>query len=134
MPCPVAPRTLESGKPERRERSLFILILPADDFSYTKEERFYGKKTLLNNTSIEPAKIEPDAAREGKTSPKTILIVDDDPAIMHYLQILLTPHYHIISRLNSTNIFQTIVDEAPDLILSDVLMPDKRRLPALQRD
>ncbi len=47
-------------------------------------------KTLLNNTSIEPAKIEPDAAREGKTSPKTILIVDDDPAIMHYLQILLT--------------------------------------------
>lgn len=69
--------------------------------------------------------IEPDAAREGKTSPKTILIVDDDPAIMHYLQILLTPHYHIISRLNSTNIFQTIVDEAPDLILSDVLMPDK---------
>lgn len=44
---------------------------------------------------------------------------------MHYLQILLTPHYHIISRLNSTNIFQTIVDEAPDLILSDVLMPDK---------
>jgi YesN/AraC family two-component response regulator len=44
---------------------------------------------------------------------------------MHYLQILLTPHYHIISRLNSTNIFQTIVDEAPDLILSDVVMPDK---------
>ena len=44
---------------------------------------------------------------------------------MHYLQILLTPHYHIISRLNSTNIFQTITDEAPDLILSDVLMPDK---------
>ena len=52
-------------------------------------------------------------------------IVDDDPAIMHYLQILLTLHYHIISRLNSTNIFQTITDEAPDLILSDVLMPDK---------
>ena len=116
---------LKAANRKEGNGAMFILILPADDFSYTKEERFYGKKTLLNNTSIEPAKIEPDAAREGKTSPKTILIVDDDPAIMHYLQILLTPHYHIISRLNSTNIFQTIVDEAPDLILSDVLMPDK---------
>lgn len=116
---------LKAANRKEGNGAMFILILPADDFSYTKEERFYGKKKLIDNTSIEPAKTEPDATHEGKTSPKTILIIDDDPAIMHYLQILLTPHYHIISRLNSTNIFQTITDEAPDLILSDVLMPDK---------
>ena len=116
---------LKAANQKERDGVVFTLILPADDFSYTKEERYYGKQTLIDNASIEPAKIERGVTHESKTNPKTILIVDDDPVIMHYLQILLTPHYHIISRLNSTNIFQTITDEVPDLILSDVLMPDK---------
>lgn len=116
---------LKAENRKERDGVVFTLILPADDFSYTKDERYYGKKTLIDNTSIEPAEIQSNTLHEGKTDSKTVLIVDDDPAIMHYLQILLTPHYHIISRFNSTNILQTIAEEAPDLILSDVLMPDK---------
>ncbi|MEL5892120.1 two-component regulator propeller domain-containing protein [Bacteroides sp. GD17] len=116
---------LEAANRKEGGGAVFTLVLPADDFSYTKEERCYGPKTPINNIPIKPAEIQPDDSHKDQINPKTVLIVDDDPTIMHYLQILLTPYYHIISRFNSNNILQTIAEEAPDLVLSDVLMPDK---------
>jgi len=50
--------------------------------------------------------------------------VDDDSEIVHYLQTLLSPHYKIIVSFDANNALKLIEEEAPDLILSDVVMPN----------
>lgn len=106
--------------------SIFTFILPVNDISYTKEERTTAQNTqkeafpLLKN-EVDQAK-EP---RETSEEHQTILLVDDDTEVVHYLNVLLSPYYKIICRFDVDNAFKAINEEAPDLILSDVVMPGK---------
>lgn len=52
-------------------------------------------------------------------------MVDDDTEIVHYLQTLLSPHYRIVCRFDVDSALKVIREEAPDLILSDIIMPEK---------
>lgn len=54
-----------------------------------------------------------------------MLVVDDDTEIAHYLRALLSPFYRVICRFSADSALQTMQEEAPDLVLSDVVMPGK---------
>jgi DNA-binding response OmpR family regulator len=53
----------------------------------------------------------------------TILVVDDDTEVVYYLKALLSPHYKIICRFDADTALKAMSEEAPDLVLSDVIMP-----------
>jgi len=56
---------------------------------------------------------------------KTILLVDDDPAVLGVLKEFLRPHYHVrIATMGKTALELARLRPLPDLILLDVKLPD----------
>lgn len=65
-------------------------------------------------------------ADEGKNSSKpSILIIDDNPEFILYLEILLDEDYHLIIAENGEEGIQLAIEKLPDLIMSDLAMPKK---------
>lgn len=70
------------------------------------------------------ATAEPTAPPASEESGKPLLlVVDDDAEVVHYLEVLLTPGYHVISRFDADSAFKAVQEEAPALVPSDVVMP-----------
>ena len=58
---------------------------------------------------------------------KTILVIDDDPTVLHLLEKKLSQagEYHVLSARDGTSGLNTALARQPDVILLDVMMPDK---------
>lgn len=57
---------------------------------------------------------------------KTILIVDDEPNIVKYLEALLRDHgYETITAMNGNEALERLQDMQPDLICLDITMPER---------
>jgi len=54
---------------------------------------------------------------------KTILLVDDNQDTLDTLEIFLYKDYEIITALNGFEGLKKAEDEAPDLIITDIMMP-----------
>lgn len=54
-----------------------------------------------------------------------ILVIDDDPDIQAALEALLAANYQVLSAYNGEEGLKKVVDERPDLIICDVIMPVK---------
>jgi signal transduction histidine kinase/ligand-binding sensor domain-containing protein/DNA-binding response OmpR family regulator len=69
---------------------------------------------------------EPDTLSHSgslKQDETIILIVEDNPAVRAYMREHLEPFYTIIDAKNGAEGFAKAVEQIPDLILSDVMMP-----------
>ncbi|MCD8194310.1 MAG: response regulator, partial [Tannerellaceae bacterium] len=117
---------LKAGTPEEGDGAMFTLILPVNDISYTEEER-----STEPNSQTEAFPL-PGEERPTETAPepnpdkkKTLLVVDDDTEVSYYLKTLLAPRYRIVNRFDANSALKAIHEELPDLIVSDVVMPDK---------
>lgn len=55
----------------------------------------------------------------------TILIVEDNQELAHYLNSLLAPAFHTLTASNGQEGMEKAMENIPDLILSDVMMPVK---------
>lgn len=68
------------------------------------------------------------------TPPATILIVDDDPVITTLLtRTLLKADYEVISASTANEAFDRIEEAVPDLVISDVMMPEMDGFEFLKR-
>lgn len=57
-------------------------------------------------------------------SKRKILIVDDDEGVLDYLQARLGGRYDLVSTNVPDNVVKLALEQAPDLIVCDVDMPD----------
>ena len=55
----------------------------------------------------------------------SILIIDDNVDILHYLKNILSPDYHVLLAEDGDKGFALASSKIPDLIVSDVMMPGK---------
>jgi serine/threonine protein kinase len=80
-----------------------------------------------NDTSPTPAMINLTAMeKEGNVAMsvrKTILLVDDDPAVTDYLRLKLSKTYNVVVTNKPTAVLGLAGQEQPDLILCDIDMP-----------
>ena len=108
------------------EGVIFTFILPVSDVSYSVEEQ---QSDTLDQQSAFPLPMplvqEKTVEIAEDNNLKTILVVDDDTEVAHYLSTLLSAQYRVVCRFDADNALTTIREEAPDLILSDVVMPNK---------
>jgi len=102
-----------------RAGSLFTLVLPYQPA--TEEVILPDEILLLEEMTSNPNKKNPSSAN--KIHEKTILIIDDNPDILEYIELNLTMHYHFIKAENGKKGFEIAKKEMPDLIVSDVMMP-----------
>ncbi|MFC2021167.1 two-component system response regulator [Chloroflexota bacterium] len=54
-----------------------------------------------------------------------ILLVDDDPDFMEATKIVLESKYRVATACNGNECLSKVVEERPDLIILDVVMPEK---------
>lgn len=117
---------LKAMHPGEESGALFTFILPVNDAVYTRDERFVGQspqpETFLQTLSSH----EPAGTTAGITKEQSaVLVVDDDIEVAYYLRTLLSAHYRVICRFNADDALRAMREETPDLVLSDVVMPDK---------
>ena len=52
-----------------------------------------------------------------------VLVVDDDPSIVHLAEEILKSEYKVLTALDGEAALDVVLREAPDLIIMDVMMP-----------
>ncbi|MEJ7913774.1 MAG: ATP-binding protein, partial [Chitinophagaceae bacterium] len=91
------------------------------DFTASLSDAFINEATTLIDHSVltgngtEVLKVHTDAA--------TVLVVDDNADMRAYIKSLLQKQYHVVTANNGMDALHQIKEHAPQLILSDVMMP-----------
>lgn len=103
----------------------FTLVIPVSASSYAETEKV--KVDASKQPKLDVTKIKFEAAEEmdDMENRKTVLVVDDDADIIHYLRELLSTRYKVISSFNADDAYTLIKEHAPDVVISDVVMPGK---------
>lgn len=60
-----------------------------------------------------------------KNDKEVLLLIDDNPEILKYLQNILSNDYNILFAHNGSEGIEKAINSVPDLIISDVMMPKK---------
>ena len=75
-----------------------------------------GSKTITDVSQI---------ATEAPEDAPLLLIIEDNPDIIAYIQTCLKGTYQIITALNGQEGINKAIENIPDIIISDVMMPEK---------
>ncbi len=70
----------------------------------------------------EPTPVRLNRNLDGNQGPK-ILIVEDNDEVRDYMVNLLVDHYHVLEAEDGLAGYQAAIEQVPDLVLSDVMMP-----------
>lgn len=112
--------------------AIFTLTLPVADDAYPTHERCMpqpnqqsafplGNQPLVADKVSEVANDSEDD-EEQEQRPR-VLVVDDDPEVVHYLRTLLSPQFNVDYRFDAESALKAARDKEPALILCDVVMP-----------
>ena len=101
--------------------ALFRFILPVSASSYTEDERTERQPEIAPLPASFTRK-PTDAETEGQ---RLIAVVDDDIDVANYVKILLQPTYRVNVYFDAASALAGMAEEAPDLLVSDVVMPGK---------
>ena len=104
------------------ELTTFTVTLP--ELALTKQETpqdVYENAPL--NLHEEPVELE-KTATDFDASKETILIIDDDPSMLWFVSEIFAEKYNVLSFDNAKEALKSLEIKQPDLIISDVMMPD----------
>ena len=107
-----------------RQGAAFIVELPLG-CAHFKEEELVGGDMPLAAPAFHP--IATEAPNSGKSLPSnapTLLLVEDNPEILAYVQGFFQESYHILSAADGKAALQIARKKQPDLIISDIMMPE----------
>ena len=112
---------------KKSEGSTFIIHLPLGK-SHLKEEEVVVRKGYrpIDSTAVEalPEKLTIEQANANNNGDLPILlIVEDNEDMRLYLREILSENYHIIEGSDGQVGWDIALDQTPDLIISDVMMP-----------
>ena len=110
------------------EGSSFKVLLPEDDSVFTTDEKIESIHPLTNQyihpTPYVDSEEKEEEARDVRHLSETILIAEDNYDLSNYLNEELTDEYNIIMVNNGREGIKVTMDEMPDLIISDIMMPE----------
>lgn len=114
-----------SVKSEEDVGTIFIIEIPVKPAFAEADELSEQKETIENIEDFKPIITAADEGREedGKEQP-VILIIEDNADMRYYLHSILGD-YHVIEAPNGNAGIQKALEEIPDLIVSDIMMPGK---------
>ena len=103
--------------------AVFIFMIPMSESAYPESERVFEEPPVNGDYPMEtlPGAV-PDSS---DASRPVILAVDDDPDILRYLCSLFSPSYTVMTATDADEALNMALENAPDLVLSDVAMPRK---------
>ena len=108
---------------EENKGTTFHLRFPTD------HKKYIHHKDTVSNESVPYFIPEPTDNSSYKPSTQTapsLLIVEDNPDLRNFLHQSLAESYRITEAQNGQEALETIAQEQPDLIISDIMMPVMR--------
>jgi len=108
----------------QNEITTFTVTLP--ELSPTAQEAETPQKVYETgplNTNTEPMELEQTAVNFD-TSKHTIMIIDDDPSMLWFVSEIFVDKYNVLSFNNAAEALASLELKQPDLIISDVMMPE----------
>lgn len=106
--------------PKEEGGALFSMVLPVSASSYSEDERTSETPELQLHAFMQNL---PEQDLKPQENSRHIAIVDDDIDIANYLKMLLSPSYRVSVYFDGAFALRGMADEAPDLVISDVVMP-----------
>lgn len=104
----------------------FVVILPVSRSAFSKEQiesREIDKIAEITNTEDISVSLP---VTENKDQPKyKILLVEDDKDVRDYLKKSLEAEYIVIEAADGVRAYEKVVQDFPDLVLSDIMMPKR---------
>lgn len=115
---------IKASSPEELSGALFTFVLPLDEGAYPERERVVESPAEIPPPSTvgAPEAVSVPDRPEGQEL-KSVLVLDDDAEVVDYLRTLLSPYYRVLFCFDAEEALRKIDGEAPDLVLSDVVLP-----------
>lgn len=108
----------------QNEITTFTVTLPK--LSPTAQETETPQKVYATgplNTNTEPMELEQTTVNFD-TSKHTVMIIDDDPSMLWFVSEIFVDKYNVLSFNNAAEALASLELKQPDLIISDVMMPE----------
>lgn len=117
--------TIAAQNRRDRKGSIFTVVIPVGKEHLTKEdivEQIPSSRPVLFQSSFDQESKDSGKAIKRKTNYK-VLVVDDEAEITNYLEQELNETYKVFKAGNGFEALQLATSLQPDLIISDVMMP-----------
>ena len=115
--------TVES---EPAEGTQFTILLPITQNAKSVPEKEKPESQKVLGETILIKKERSDKTERISSSDRySVLLVEDNPDVIAYLSSFLSSHYQIITAKNGQEGIDRAVEIIPDIIVSDVMMPEK---------
>ena len=108
----------------QNEITTFTVTLP--ELSPTAQKAETPQKVYETgplNTNTEPMELEQTTVNFD-TSKHTVMIIDDDPSMLWFVSEIFVDKYNVLSFNNAAEALASLELKQPDLIISDVMMPE----------
>lgn len=115
------------------ERTTFTIRLPLGDAHLNQDEKISEKvhnplmhdQLVYNKIYLNAELTETETSRDPDSSERpSILLVEDDKDVRSYIRECLLETYEILEAPNGKVALKIIEEEEPDLIVSDIMMPE----------
>ena len=113
--------SVESPAPATGKGTVFTVHLPIT--RNAPEETFYPETSFVQELPISLQ--QPKMAQDHLENRPLVLLVEDNPDVMEYLGSCLTEQYRLAYAYNGRAGIEQAMEIVPDLIISDVMMPEK---------
>jgi signal transduction histidine kinase/ligand-binding sensor domain-containing protein/DNA-binding response OmpR family regulator len=117
-----------SLKSEPGQGSTFTVCLPLGDKHLSENEKSFSEDNIpiiqdADQLTPEPLVNKISNSHNSSGIHSTILLIEDDPDILNYLEIEFEGKYNILKANNGNEGWELILNHLPTLIISDITMP-----------
>lgn len=111
--------------------STFVVSLPTGSDHFTSEEKtnasdadwnFFREEGVPEQLFFEEIK-RSHLTEHASSSESTILIVEDNEDLLHFLDEIFSPIYHVETAKDGFEALEKVKNIQPDIVLSDIMMP-----------
>lgn len=119
-----------------RQGSCFTIRIPQGHAHLKQDEiteQNLSLRQIIEQTSYVEEKNTLKTSHQRNNTKNKILVIDDSEDICLYLEQELKPYYHVFTCNNGAEGLQTTLEIIPDLIISDIIMPEMDGFTLLKR-
>jgi len=109
--------------------SKFKIVLPVSESDYSRDELEFSSEQYLPSpeeieaeTEPEPIPVLDDAT--GLTHDPVVLLVEDNTELLDFMKDILQDKYQVYTAVNGKEALEKMKSIFPDLIISDIMMPE----------
>ena len=103
------------------EGSTFIVSLPLSVDVYRNDS---NAEFVLDDGKCSLPATETIATEEVEQKSFTVLVVEDNDELRHFIVHILQKEYHVLEAENGKAGLEKVIAEIPDIVVSDVMMPE----------